>query len=106
MPAQGTRKRLALDTNVLIDLAAREDYAHTFREEFQAKGYSLWLPPTVAHELLHAAETKPEPDAALARSALAQLLDWQISPLGLSSVDVGIANVFAGDVIHSGLLPP
>lgn len=83
MAAPGTRKRLALDSNVLIDLAAEEDYAHTFREEFQQHGYSLWLPPTVAHELLYASKTKFDPDAALARSALAQLLDWQIFPVGL-----------------------
>jgi len=104
MAAQGT-KRLALDSNVLIDLAAEEDYAHTFREEFQQRGYSLWLPPTVAHELLHASETKSDPDAALAHSALVRSLDWQIFPIALSSLDVGIANLFARNLIHAGLLP-
>ncbi len=106
MAAPGTRKRLALDSNVLIDLAAEEDYAHTFREEFQQHGYSLWLPPTVAHELLYASKTKSDPDAALARSALAQLLDWQIFPVGLSSLDVGIAEAFSRNLICSELLPP
>ena len=106
MAAPGTRKRLALDSNILIDLAAEVDYAHTFREEFQHRGYSLWLPPTVAHELLYASETKCDPDAALARSALAQLLDWQIFPIGLSSLDVGIAEIFSRSLICSGLLPP
>src|SRR5438552_14527821 len=106
MAAQGARKRLALDSNLLVDLAGEEDYAHTFREEFQHRGYSLWLPPTVAHELLHASETKSDPDATLAGSALAQLLDWHIFPLGLSSLDVGIAQVFARKLIHSRLLPP
>jgi len=106
MAGQETRKRFALDSNVLIDLAGEEDYAHTFREEFQQRGYTLWLPPTVAHELLHAAETKSDPDAALARSALSQLLDWQISPIGLSSLDFGIADIFARNLINSGLLPP
>src|SRR2546427_7797960 len=106
MAAQATRKRFALDSNLLIDLAAEEDYAHTFREEFQQRGYSLWLPPTVAHELLHASETKSDPDSTLARSALAQLLDWQIYPIALSSLDVGIAEVFARKVVNSSLLPP
>src|SRR2546425_9372397 len=105
MAAQATRKRFALDSNLLIDLAAEEDYTHTFREEFQQRGYSLWLPPTVAHELLHASETKSDPDAELARSALAQLLDWQMFPLGLSSLDVGIADAFARNLIHSCLRP-
>ena len=105
MPGPGTSKRFALDSNLLIDLAGEEDYAHTFREAFQERGYSLWLPPTVAHELLHAAETKPEPDGLLARSALAQILDWQIFPIGLSSVDHGIADVFAHRLASAGFLP-
>ena len=106
MPAPGIKKRFALDSNVLIDLAGEEDYAHTFREEFQRRGYSLWLLPTVAGELLHAADTKSDPDAALARSALARLLEWQIFPVGLSSLDVGIADVFSKKLLHSRLLPP
>ncbi|MGA2658072.1 MAG: type II toxin-antitoxin system VapC family toxin [Verrucomicrobiota bacterium] len=106
MAAPGARKRLALDSNILIDLAAQEDYAHTLPEEFQQRGYSLWLPPTVAHELLYASETKSDPDAAPARSALGQMLDWQIFPIRLSSSDVGIAEVFSRKLICSGLLPP
>jgi predicted nucleic acid-binding protein len=106
MPGQGTSRRLALDSNVLIDLAAQEDYAHDFREVFQERGYSLWLPPTVAHELLYAAENKAQLDALLAHSALAQLLDWQVSPIGLSPVDNAIADVFARRLTGSGLLPP
>lgn len=106
MPGPGTRKRFALDSNLLIDLAGEEDYAQTFREVFQERGYSLWLPPTVAHELLHAAETKPEPDGQLARSALARILDWQIFPIGLSSVEHGIADVFARRLAGAGFLPP
>jgi hypothetical protein len=38
MAAQGTRKRFALDSNLLMDLAGGEDYAHTFLEEFQQRG--------------------------------------------------------------------
>jgi hypothetical protein len=68
------------DSNILIDFAAEEDYAHTFREEFQQRGYSLWLPPTVAHELLYASDTKSDPHAALARPALAQLLTRTLRP--------------------------
>ena len=100
MPAPGIKKRFALDSNVLIDLAGEEDYAHTFREEFQRRGYSLWLPPTVAGELLHAADTKSDPDAALAHSALARLLEWKVFPVGLSSLDVGIADVFSKKLLH------
>lgn len=105
MPVPGIKKRFALDSNILIDLAGDEDYAHTFREEFQQRGYSLWLPPTVAHELLHASETKSDSDAALARSALSQLLDWQILPITLASPDLGIAEIFARTLINFQLLP-
>jgi predicted nucleic acid-binding protein len=106
MPGPGPKKRFALDSNILIDLADNEDYAHTFREEFQERGYTLWLPPTVAHELLHASETKTAPDAALARAALSQSLAWQILPISLASPDSGIAEIFARDLVGSGLLPP
>ncbi len=106
MAARGTRKRFALDTNILIDLAAEADYAHTFREEFQEKGYTLWLPPTVAHELLYASETKSDAEAELSRMALARSLNWQIFPIGLSSLDIGIAEAFARKLLHAGLLPP
>jgi predicted nucleic acid-binding protein len=106
MPGPGPKKRFALDSNILIDLAHNEDFAHTFREEFQEKGYSFWLPPTVAHELLHASETKTEPDAALARAALSQSLAWQILPISLASPDSGIAEIFARGLVGSGLLPP
>jgi predicted nucleic acid-binding protein len=84
MAARGRSKRFALDSNLLIDLADEQDYAHTFREEFQQRGYSLWLPPTVAHELLHAAENESDPNAASARSALTQTLQWQIFPIALA----------------------
>jgi len=36
---------LALDTNLLFDLAADKDFAHTFREVYQERGYSLVVPP-------------------------------------------------------------
>jgi len=44
-------KRLALDTNVPLDLADDKDFAHDFRETFQDRGYALVVPPTVVTEL-------------------------------------------------------
>lgn len=44
-------KPLALDSNIPIDLADGLDAAHDFREEFQARGYALLVPPTVVTEL-------------------------------------------------------
>ena len=34
-------KRLALDTNILLDLAAGYEFALRFRAEFQARNYAL-----------------------------------------------------------------
>ena len=45
-------KRLALDTNVLIDLAVGEGFA-TFVEKYQARGYDLRVPPTMLIELAY-----------------------------------------------------
>ena len=90
----------------MIDLADEADYAHTFRELAQERNYTLWVPPTVVHELLHAAETKPAPDGPIAHTALTRLLDWRIYPIGLSSVDNAIADLFSRRLMKEGLLPP
>jgi hypothetical protein len=39
MAGPGKKKLLALDTNLLFDLAADKDFAHTFREVYQERGY-------------------------------------------------------------------
>ena len=44
MAAPGQKKQLALDTNVLFDLAAEKDFAHSFREVYQERGFSLEFP--------------------------------------------------------------
>jgi len=51
MEAFRPRKQLALDTNLLLDLAADGDFAHDFKEVFQSRGYCLLAPPTVLSEL-------------------------------------------------------
>jgi len=51
MAVHASRKRLALDTNLVLDLAGEADFAHEFREVFHGRGYSLHLPPTVLGEL-------------------------------------------------------
>ena len=38
MGEHGPKKRLALDANLPLDLAAGLDFAHDFRENFQARG--------------------------------------------------------------------
>jgi len=59
--AAAPKKPLALDTNLLLDLAGDEDFAHEFREEFSARGYVLLVPPTVVAELTFFASIKNMP---------------------------------------------
>src|SRR6266446_4462805 len=44
-------KELALDTNLVLDLADEAEFAHAFKEVFQEHNYALRLPPTVISEL-------------------------------------------------------
>jgi predicted nucleic acid-binding protein len=97
-------KPLALDSNILIDLADGLDAAHTFREEFQNRGYSLMVPPTVVTELTLMA-TKDHARASLARRALQSLREWEIQPYDLRSVSRGMTDEFVRRLIERDLLP-
>ena len=80
MAAQETRKRLALDTNIPLDLAAEEDFAHAFIEVFRERGYALSVPPTVVQELTLLAFGKIGAKQEKALKALQQLRQWGIEP--------------------------
>ncbi len=95
MAAPHQKKKFALDTNVLLDLAADKDFAHTFREVFQEKGYLLMVPPTVIQELAYAATHKSDEEQrlahrALAHRALACMREWGLGPFDLVPVGHGI----------------
>jgi predicted nucleic acid-binding protein len=98
-------KRLALDTNILFDLASGEDFAHDFRETFQEHGYALWVPPTVVAELTYKASERKSGTQQLALAALQSLLSWGIRPYDLKAVGHGITEFFAKYLIRKGLLP-
>ena|SRR5437762_986882 len=99
-------KRLALDTNLPLDLAEGIDAAHAFREQFQEKGYALLVPPTVVTELTLKADDESDPKRAkLAMRALQSLRKWGIQPYDLKSVGHGITSEFARRLIERGLLP-
>lgn len=51
MGAKGSPKQLALDTNLVLDLAEGADFAHDFKEQLQRRRYALLLPPMVVAEL-------------------------------------------------------
>ena len=103
------KRKLALDTNVLFDLAANKDFAHTFREAFQEKGYVLNVAPTVIQELSNAAFTWTGDRQHLAEQAHRALScmrrEWNIVPFDLIPVGHGITKQFARLLHTRGLLP-
>jgi predicted nucleic acid-binding protein len=106
MAAIGPRKRLALDTNLLLDLAEERDWAHEFRERFQATGYTLVATPTVFNEVAFASLYEVEPTRVIARKAIAKAREWGITSFEANSVQQGIAETFARRLITQRLLPP
>src|SRR5438045_6445124 len=106
MAASGPRKQLALDTNLLLNLAAEKEFAHDFRERFQSAGYALRFSPTVLAELVAAEMEGNEAEQQLAGAALSNAAAWQIRPFDLTSVEQAIAGEFARKLLHSALLPP
>jgi len=105
MAAPGKKKPLALDTNLLFDLAAGKDFAHTFREVCRERGYSLVVPPTAIQELAYCALEKQCAETPLALKALQQMRSWNLSPFDLKSVGHGITEQFAEKLLRAGLLP-
>jgi predicted nucleic acid-binding protein len=105
MAAPAPKKLLALDTNLLFDLAAEKDFAHTFREVYQERGYALVVPPTAIQELAHCALEKQCAETPLALKALQKMRSWNLSPFDLKSVGDGITEQFAKKLLRLGLLP-
>jgi len=100
------RKQLALDTNLLLDLAADVDFAHDFKEVFQDKGYGFLAPPTVLAELHEQSVNGPTArKRKLARVALAKILEWDVIPSHLSAVEMAIAERLANRFLELKLLP-
>jgi len=90
---------------LLFDLAAERDFAHTFREVYQDRGYALAVPPTAIQELAHYALDKPCAETPLALKALQTMREWKLSPFDLKSVGHGITEQFSNKLLRIGLLP-
>lgn len=103
--AASPKKSLALDTNLLLDLAGERDFAHEFREEFSSRGYSLLVPPTVVAELAFFASLKDAPQQEIANVALEKMGVWKCQPFILSSTQLAIAIRFAARLMESSLIP-
>ena len=99
------KKSLALDTNLLLDLAGKKDFAHEFKEEFCSRGYSLLVPPTVVAELMFFASLKDASQQVLANVALEKIGVWKCQPFSLSSTQLAIAMRFATRLLEASLIP-
>src|ERR1700733_13618136 len=110
MAEHGTSKRLALDANVPLDLAADLEFAHDFCEDFQDRGYQLLLAPTAAEEMWLIHRNTSHPQRKLAAKALRELTHWGIRLLELKNhlqpVAKSIGRSFAERLIRAGHLPP
>jgi predicted nucleic acid-binding protein len=103
--AASPKKSLALDTNLLLDLAGDKDFAHEFKEEFFRRNYSLFVPPTVVAELAFFASLPDVPQREIARVALEKIGVWKCQPFTLSSTQLAIAIRFATRLMDSALIP-
>lgn len=103
--AASPKKSLALDTNLLLDLAGEKDFAHEFREEFASRGYSLLVPPTVVTELTFFAFQEHASQHELATIALERIGIWDCLPFELSSSQLAIAQRFAVRLMEASLIP-
>lgn len=103
--AVNPKKRLALDTNVLLDLAAGHEFAHDFRNEFQTKGYDLLVPPTTVIELHLLSVRGGGSQRTRAECALQNLIAWRCHPFPLSDLETTIADQFRARLSLLGLIP-
>jgi hypothetical protein len=110
MGQPGPSKWLVLDANLPLDLAADLEFAHDFREDFQARGYALVLAPTAAEEIWLIHNNSAHPRRQLAGRALRGLTKWGIGLLELKAhlqpVAKTIGRKFAERLILAGHLPP
>jgi len=111
MAVPTTAKKLAVDSNILFDLASEDDFAHTFREVLQERNYSISVPPTVVQELTYAAFHKTAKSAdektqrRLAEKALREMLAWKITPFNLIPTGHAITEQFVKKLQLCVLLP-
>ena len=103
--AASTKKSLALDTNLLLDLAEGNDFAHDFREEFVGRGYVLIVPPAVLAELQALILARRAPQCDFAAKALESLVTWDCQPFMLSATKLAIAARFAERLLDLRLIP-
>ena len=103
--APSPRKQLALDTNVLIDLAAGAEFAHDFKDAFQSRGYELVVPPTALLELNNLTREGNGVRKMRASQAMGSLVQWRCLPVLLSESDSSIAVRFRQALSELKVIP-
>ena len=103
--AASPKQQLALDANLLLDLAEGRDFAHDFKEEFQARGYEFLLPPTAAAESNILSIHGGEPQKTFDNQALLKLRAWKCQPFLLSDTKLAIAEQFRRPLSELQLIP-
>lgn len=96
-----------MDTNVVLDMARGEEFAHHFRLAFQGAGVELGCPPTVLDELgdqVANGETKELQQ--LAAVALLSFSDWGVREWSVPPVENGICLRFYEHLVSKRLLNP
>src|SRR6266566_7772710 len=99
---------IALDTNVLIDLAADDetvlDCLSTISKKFEKA--PITIPPTVIGELTDITKNGDAEDRRLALTALKSIRDpWQFQPVNYIPVGHGIVQETARKIRAAGLIP-
>lgn len=98
-------KRLSLDTNVLLDLAAGHRFAVDFKEEFQRRKYALQVVPGVMAELSALALKGNDEQRDRASVTLDHLLGWGITPIILTEAEKTYRKNFMSIVEERRILP-
>src|SRR5207253_5755602 len=89
-----------------FDLARKKEFALEFRETFLEKQYGLLLPPAVAYELhIIYARSHSLEEREWAGLARRNLKLCSIQPFDLDSSSEAIADRFARNLLHQGLIP-
>lgn len=102
-------KSVAVDTNVLFDLANGDEEAHLALAVIRARlpNVNVVVTPTVVQELSWLAEHADEPETKrLAILAATSLEKWGISAANCRSVMHGIIEQAANEISRRGLIPP
>ena len=106
MAVSTASKRLALDTNVLVDRANGEVFAKDFCEIFQDRNYSLEIPPTVIAELAYFQRRGNAAEQKAAEVALLSMIAWGLTPIALRDVEKSYKKNFIEIAKEAQLLPP